>query len=873
MKQRISKSDKGLNMDYPRVISSENSFLMQFFFYIILLIIGLTGAYGCFYSAFSVPISLPIFIALGIIFLSAFSILFLSNFKYTSLVVLIPLFLMLIGAFIFKNSLITSFIDQIVNGFILTFNIVSSAYAQKIQSNFIILPIDVVNVDEVIYCCTIFAVCTLYLTTFLMSWLLIIRKNAILNFWLTMPFLAVSLIYSIIPSYWAVACLSIFWSFLLINPSSYSRNITKLNRRESTFYSQENSGSIPQSLILIPILAICLIILMFIFPKDNLYRLSFIDDLRGSFINSTNLLGSHQSTITGDGNTNIVNLELAGNLSFTGKIVLRIKSSNHNTEYLKGFVGSVYTGNSWEDLSREDYKKLNAILKENKVQTFPSTFIQLLGSSIDKDAYQYNMTVRNVRNNSKRIYSPYGLISGSKKLKGIDFVNDGYMISSNTLLGTKEYSMDGLKLDMSNESLSLYERLSSYFSNDQNDNYNGPDLNKELTKDFDSSIQKMDEWRISVPVVSAMTPEQTSFTQTVYEYSSFVYAHYTQLPQTLKERLDKYRDQYDLDTRHYPRPSDLAKAIVDQIQKENNYSLSPGLTPKGSDFVEYFLFENHRGYCMHFASSAAALLRSAGIPARYVEGYVIYPSDFSNQDEWANIPDSRSHAWVEIYYSGLGWIPIEATPPSANGTVENGHETAESATPPTDESTEEEATEEQPDTTEPTDDPNPDEESSNNIKDPGQSSSEEKPLEVENSEQNNTQYRSEYISPILITLLKILSVLALMGLIIVLFIVIRKIRIRLRYKGFIEKDNNESAIAIYEYILKLLKFNNIDKSPVKNIPDHISQLVLKARFSHHTLTDEETEELKEYAEKLMLEIKNNASLFKRLVGKYIYSLF
>ncbi|MFQ7452488.1 MAG: transglutaminase-like domain-containing protein [Flavonifractor plautii] len=78
----------------------------------------------------------------------------------------------------------------------------------------------------------------------------------------------------------------------------------------------------------------------------------------------------------------------------------------------------------------------------------------------------------------------------------------------------------------------------------------------------------------------------------------------------------------------------------------------------GEDFVAWFLTESHRGYCMHFASAAVLLLRSMGVPARYVSGFV---ADVPASGR-VNVPDSAAHAWVEVYIDGYGWEPVEVTP-------------------------------------------------------------------------------------------------------------------------------------------------------------------------------------------------------------------
>ena len=130
-----------------------------------------------------------------------------------------------------------------------------------------------------------------------------------------------------------------------------------------------------------------------------------------------------------------------------------------------------------------------------------------------------------------------------------------------------------------------------------------------------------------------------------------------------------------------------ANALKQYFRDNFTYSIFPGASPYGRDAIEYFLTEQKRGYCVHFAASAALLLRSAGIPTRYVEGYVINPADIQqgrteseSMKEWVvtqdasasdtvavsqvEIPDANAHAWIEIYLDGYGWIPFEMTPPS-----------------------------------------------------------------------------------------------------------------------------------------------------------------------------------------------------------------
>ncbi len=59
------------------------------------------------------------------------------------------------------------------------------------------------------------------------------------------------------------------------------------------------------------------------------------------------------------------------------------------------------------------------------------------------------------------------------------------------------------------------------------------------------------------------------------------------------------------------------------------------------------------------------LLRSTGVPARYVTGFL--PGEYNDIGEDFIVRASDAHSWVEVYFPGYGWIPFDPTPPSATG--------------------------------------------------------------------------------------------------------------------------------------------------------------------------------------------------------------
>ena len=93
-------------------------------------------------------------------------------------------------------------------------------------------------------------------------------------------------------------------------------------------------------------------------------------------------------------------------------------------------------------------------------------------------------------------------------------------------------------------------------------------------------------------------------------------------------------------------PTEIARAIRGYLTSNFAYSLEPGELPPGEDFVDYFLFEGRQGYCVYFASAMTIMLRIAGVPARYAEGFKV----FRETDETGAVlvRNSDAHAWAEV---------------------------------------------------------------------------------------------------------------------------------------------------------------------------------------------------------------------------------
>lgn len=165
------------------------------------------------------------------------------------------------------------------------------------------------------------------------------------------------------------------------------------------------------------------------------------------------------------------------------------------------------------------------------------------------------------------------------------------------------------------------------------------------------------------------------------------YEAYLSLPESTREWAKLLVDEI-LENRNIPQGYDIllsgsqvtgsaAQAIVDHVGNSARYSLNTGRMDSGyDDFAQWFLMESDTGYCVHFATAAAVLLRAAGIPARYVTGYMVS----CEAGQTVTVESDRAHAWVEYYDADArAWVIAEPTPPDLS---EDEPETESVTAPP-----------------------------------------------------------------------------------------------------------------------------------------------------------------------------------------------
>jgi protein-glutamine gamma-glutamyltransferase len=129
------------------------------------------------------------------------------------------------------------------------------------------------------------------------------------------------------------------------------------------------------------------------------------------------------------------------------------------------------------------------------------------------------------------------------------------------------------------------------------------------------------------------------------------------------------------------------KSELGVVRRVENYLMKGGRfryttdvgTPSYEPLLE-FLFHTHAGYCQHFAGAAALLLRVAGVPTRVAVGFATGEKIAHNT--WA-VRDEDAHVWIETYFPGVGWVPFNPTPASAQADVAAGLDVLQAGVAPT----------------------------------------------------------------------------------------------------------------------------------------------------------------------------------------------
>ncbi len=139
-------------------------------------------------------------------------------------------------------------------------------------------------------------------------------------------------------------------------------------------------------------------------------------------------------------------------------------------------------------------------------------------------------------------------------------------------------------------------------------------------------------------------------------YPAWINEKYLAIPASVSPRT---RDLARQITASFDNPFDKARAVESYLRTTLKYNEKVEAPPPGVDRVDYVLFETKEAYCDYYASAMVVMLRSLGIPARFVAGFA--QGTYDAELDIFHVISADAHSWVEVYFPRYGWIEFEPT--------------------------------------------------------------------------------------------------------------------------------------------------------------------------------------------------------------------
>lgn len=305
---------------------------------------------------------------------------------------------------------------------------------------------------------------------------------------------------------------------------------------------------------------------------------------------------------------------------------MEITMAKPETMYLRGYVGDKYNQGKWENLPpKEYYQKLPLIESLKRFDFNPLTQISRVVMIENAESKSNQIKIKNKDASSLYIYHPY-------ELKEYDSIEDIKNWGDSFLTSEKSAGAKNYKYDVADgQTRKWTESYGKLFT-----------MEDEYSDEVKSQLDKY------------FVAESYSNVDIYEKYIELSTNDVLALQPILGEPKDPKREHMGY--------KDAINRVQSYFKDNAVYTEKGGVEKANAEFVKSFLAAP-KGFDSQFASIATLMFRYYGIPARYVEGYVVSHDDVSKMraNKPYELPLKNAHAWTEIYVDGYGWVPVEVT--------------------------------------------------------------------------------------------------------------------------------------------------------------------------------------------------------------------
>ena len=318
------------------------------------------------------------------------------------------------------------------------------------------------------------------------------------------------------------------------------------------------------------------------------------------------------------------------------KVTLRISTDHIKNMYFQGFTGAVYRDGQWKSLKKNIYAgerrgflqwmNEQGVDPNSQYVSYQRAGNHLVMENPDETQIEKNqVSVRNEGANRRYIYTPYS----AEKPDGDQIAENkdsGYI--SKKFFGSRSYEFT------------------------------------EYSQNVPGELQRLDSW-----AYSPESEEQNQYLQAESVYRDFVYEYYLDENHKLSERIKKmFHPEDESGNAQTESIYEVTQRIRTKLKNSTRYHPMPKENFAGEDPLLRFLEGKQSGNSAFYASAGVLAFRSFGIPARYAEGYFLntnrdeMEAHHGNPQDGIELTAQNTHAWVEVYADGIGWLPIDVTP-------------------------------------------------------------------------------------------------------------------------------------------------------------------------------------------------------------------